>query len=182
MFERIRLLGLTEQSIIVQTRRGRNIRNVIELDPGEPERRKYDRLVQQYGRYWIKRKPACGAYNCAGHIWASRRTAILEDAEWLMILEDDGYRRLETLEPSASGDLMVYRDRQLGFLHVGVVHELRQGVTEDSPRIPWMLSKWDSTSAEVLHHYQDVPFDKQGFALVIECWTDRPTGESEGQR
>ena len=126
----------------------------------------------------MRRKPACGVYNCAGHVWASRRTTILEDFAWNMVLADDGYRQLDQGEPPAPGDLVIYRDREHGFLHVGMIAELRQGITAESPPIPWVLSKWDSTSGEVLHHFADVPFAKQGFALVIECWTDRPASGS----
>src|SRR5262249_19543602 len=111
MFEEARLLGPTERSIIVQTRHGRAVKNLIELEPGERERRKYERLLQLYGAFWVRRKAPTGAYNCAGHIWASRRTAILEDDAWQMILEDDGYRQLGTDEHPLPGDLALYKDQ-----------------------------------------------------------------------
>ncbi len=174
MFEEARMLGSTERSIVLQTHRGRDVKNLIELEPGPAERRKYERLLQQYGTFWVPRKPSTGLYNCAGHVWASRRTGIFENGEWTKILEDDGYRQLPTGKGPQPGDLVIHRDAQLGFLHVAMILELRPGVTDASPRIPWVLSKWDSTSGEVLHHFQDVPFGKQGFVLVVECWTDRP--------
>ena len=45
VFEEVRLLGPTERSIVVQTRRGRNIDNVIEPDPGFQQRRFYALLL-----------------------------------------------------------------------------------------------------------------------------------------
>jgi hypothetical protein len=173
MFEEAQLLGSTERSIVVQTRRGREVKNLIELEPGEREQRKYERLFKQYGRYWVRRKPASGVYNCAGHVWASRRTAIFEESAWEMILQDDAYRKLPSGEQPMPGDLVIYRDSNVGFLHVGMILELRSGITQESSRIPWVLSKWDSTSGEVLHHVQDVPFNQQHFTFLWEYWSDR---------
>jgi hypothetical protein len=48
-----------------------------------------------------------------------------------------------------------------------------EGVTEESPRIPWVLSKLDSTSGEVLHHFNDVTFI-EGVEHLVIFWTDRP--------
>jgi hypothetical protein len=188
MFEQWRLLGSTERSIVVQTHKGRNIENIVEVEAGEHERRKYELLLRQYGRSWEHRKPATGIYNCVGHVWASRRTMVLKnlDLQVKMILDDDGYRRVnEQAEPVMPGDVVIYRERGRGeddgFIHVGIVHELREGVSPRSPRIPWVLSKWDSTSGEVLHHFMDVPFEKQGFPFVCEFRTDRPMPRTEPQ-
>jgi hypothetical protein len=180
MFEREHLLGSTGGSIVVQTRRGRDVKNLIELEPGERERRKYELLLGRHGQHWVRRKPVTGVYNCAGHVWASRRTAILEGAFWGMVLEDDGYRRLGTGEQPMPGDLVIYRDSdsKIGFLHVGMILTLEAGIAVESPRIPWVLSKWDSTSGEVMHRSFDVPFDRRVFSVVTEYWTDRPATES----
>ena len=71
MFEELRLLGSTEKSIVVQTRKGTPIDNLVEIEPGEAEGRRYRLLLEKYGRHWEERKPATGVYNCAGHVWAS---------------------------------------------------------------------------------------------------------------
>ena len=92
MFEELKLLGPTESSIVVQTRKGTPIENLVELEPGEPEGRRYQLLLQRFGQSWKERKPACGVYNCAGHVWASRRTSVLKSEAWQTILEEDGYR------------------------------------------------------------------------------------------
>jgi len=176
MFEEARLLGSTERRIIVETRKGTRLPNLIELEPGEPERRRYELLLKKYGRNWTERKPATGGYNCAGAVWASRRTALLETESWKTVLREDGYRRLDEDEGPMVGDLVLYVEKETGeFWHVGCVMELRQGVTPDSPLIPRVLSKWDSVSGEVLHNVDDVPYGQQGFSVTKEYWTDRPS-------
>jgi hypothetical protein len=178
MFEEAHLLGFTERRIVVQTHRGRNVENQIEAEPGEQQRRKFDLLFKKHGAAWLQRKPACGVYNCAGQVWASRRTSIFEDAAWEMILADDGYRRLGSGEPPAPGDLVIYRDPRSGFLHVGMILALGEGITPDADRIPLVLSKWDSASPEVIHYvHATPPWEQQGFAVETEYWTDRPPRE-----
>ena len=56
---------------------------------------------------WNFRRDSYGLYNCAGLVWASRRTGISQNEEWLKILADDGYR--QTLHPILD-DLVLYRD------------------------------------------------------------------------
>ena len=176
MFEEARLLGPTERSIIVETRKGTRLPNLIEVEPGEQQRRRYELLVKEYGRNWIARKPPTGGYNCAGHVWASRRTALLEPESWKRVLDDDGYRPLNENENPMVGDLVLYVDREKQeFLHVGCVVELQRGIGDGSPPIPRVLSKWDSTSGEVLHNVMDVFYGQKGFSLLVEYWTDRPS-------
>jgi hypothetical protein len=64
------------------------------------------------------------------------------------------------------------REIEKGFLHVGTVFELKQ-LDGSEKQIPWILSKWDDTSPEYMHHFEHCPFpDKSGW----EFWTDRPAG------
>jgi hypothetical protein len=175
MFEELKLLGPTERSIVVQTRKGTGIENLVELDPGEAERRRYDLLLERFGANWTQRKPATGVYNCAGHVWASRRTSILKTECWQTILKEDGYRQLRDGETPVAGDLVLYADEDVGdYLHVGMILEVRDGISRESPRISWVLSKWNSTSGEVMHHAHDVPYDMHEIPFRIEYWTDRP--------
>ena len=181
VFEEARLLGSTEKSIRLQTQKGTDIPNLIELEPGEQQRRVYRLFRETFGKRWKERKPVTGVYNCAGHVWASRRTAILakEDTEdtavWRLILEEDGYRRLPEGEHPCSGDLVLYFDREKGwYLHVGEVLWPQKGIAEGSPPIPLVLSKWNSVSGETIHSAFDVPYSQQGYDLQIEFWTDRP--------
>ena len=174
MFEELKLFGPTERSIVVQTRKGNSIDNLVEIEPGEMERRKYRLLSQLFGQNWIERKPATGVYNCAGHVWASRRTSILPGQAWRTILHEDGYRRLSEMEVPVAGDLVLYTDEKEEYLHVGMILEMHEGISPQSPKIPWVLSKWNSTSGEVMHFSHDVPYPKQGITATIEYWTDRP--------
>ena len=178
MFELQRLQGPNEFQIALQTRRGRDVENAVGPALTEAHHRRYAALLEQYGRNWRERKPPTAGYNCAGHVWASRRTCIYEETEWKKILEDDGYRRTD--QPMLD-DIVLYVERERGVLHVGRIIELRQGVTETSPRIPWVISKWSDWSGEVFHHVRDVPFDMQGFDVNVECWTDRPDKGARSQ-
>lgn len=130
MFEELRLLGSTEKSIVVQTRKGTPIDNLVEIEPGEAEGRRYRLLLEKYGRHWEERKPATGVYNCAGHVWASRRTSILNEAAWDIILTEDGYRRLRDVEAPTAGDLVLYANKGIaGYLHVGMILKVQEGVS-----------------------------------------------------
>jgi hypothetical protein len=180
MFEELRLLGSTERSIVVQTRKGTCIENVVEVEPGETEQRRYRSLLNKFGQCWRERKGATGAYNCAGHVWTSRRTSILSPECWRIILKEDGYRTLRFSEMPVAGDLVLYASEEVGdYIHVGMIMEMRDGVSREAKKIPWVLSKWNSTSGEVMHYVHDVPYGKQGIRAEVEYWTDRPN-ESEG--
>lgn len=171
MFEFQKLSSHEPNHIIVQTRRSRDVANQVGAELTDEHIRRYDQVLKTYGKYWRQRKPAISGYNCAGHVWANRRTCIYEDSEWTKILEDDGYRK--TAHPMPD-DVVLYADRQYGMLHVGRVVELREGVTPQSPRIPWVVSKWNDWAGEAIHSVVDAPFSAQGFDVAIEYWTDRP--------
>jgi hypothetical protein len=176
MFDEAQRLGDTERKIALETRLGRPIDNYVEVDP--PPSHSYDKyrlVVDRYGKNWLERKPSTGIYNCAGHVWASRRTTILDAAEWKLILDDDGYRPLRDGERPWPGDIAVYidRDEDDEILHVGRVYTLGRGLTDASSPIPWVMSKWDSTSGESLHQAPDVPYRIE-FNFGVRYYTDRP--------
>jgi hypothetical protein len=179
VFETVRLVGSDEVEIPVYTRRNRAVHNsqppaVVD----ERLREKYARLLAAHPT-WEPRKVACGVYNCSGHVWASRRTAIYDQPEIDKILNDDGYRTFRDGEQPALGDLILYYMGE-SFCHVGIVFELRSinlpglpvimpGVVPHQPT-PWILSKWDDTSGEVFHHWQHVPWPD----IRTQFRTDRP--------
>ncbi|HEY2910873.1 MAG TPA: hypothetical protein VGI99_11545 [Gemmataceae bacterium] len=184
MFEAQRILGDTRRSIIVQTRAGTPIANEITLDPIEKQIEAFHQLAGKHPG-WEVRKPPVGGYNCAGHVWASRRTGLFDDldAAALTILKEDGYRLLSETEEPQRGDLVLYWESlnpRRSLYHVGVVFELRPSLQlagaaqEVSPRrIPWILSKLDAFSGEVLHNMNQVYF-YPGAQYSVEHWTDRP--------
>lgn len=140
----------------------------------------FERLVSAHPG-WEIRKRACGVYNCFGHVWASRRTAVYEESEVERILADDGYRVLASAETPLQGDLALYALVAGGdLLHVGLVVELRRisssGGSPLGHGAPWVLSKWNDVSGEVVHHVNDVPFPADEFSVAF--WTDRPRGSA----
>lgn len=125
LFEGAKLLGTTLRRLALATRLGNDIANEIIPEPDDLERWKLDHFVKLYGARWELRKPHGGVYNCAGHAWASRRTAVLDEDAVRLILGDDGYRSFASVEDVVQGDLVVYWGK-VGesletFLHVGMV-------------------------------------------------------------
>lgn len=176
MFEDLLLLSSPERDIPLYTRMRRPVRNSQSTEPDDLARRKFARLLERHGR-WEFRKPPCGTYNCFGHVWASRRTAVYDQADIEVILDDDGYRRFVAADVPQCGDLALYYDPSERWIyHVGVISELRHlfsptGATLGFP-VPWVLSKWDDASGEVLHQLEDVPWSENEFKVTF--WTDRP--------
>jgi len=170
------LLGATKESIVVETRKGRRISNEIAPEPGFREREVYRRALEAHvGPVRDERKPATGGYNCAGHVWASRRTALYDSTEWRLILEDDGYAILPGSESAVFGDLALYvRQDNNEIWHVAQFVRLRPLLTGGSNE-PWLLSKLNDTSGEVMHFacYLSSYYRTLGYETGIEYWTDR---------
>jgi hypothetical protein len=177
MFEFQKLLGNTERKIALETRLGTPIRNAIDPPPRPDQIQKFARLCEKYPQ-WRQRVGPVGGYNCLGHVWASRRTGIYDDVEGQidLIFRDDGFRVLSVNESPLPGDLVAYwtaqADRRL-FLHVGMILELR-GAEGTEISIPFVLSKFDATFGEVVHHFRHVPYP-EAFQTQIEFWTERPS-------
>jgi len=166
MFEEQRLFGETEQSIRLDTRRGSPIENARPLEPSGSEDYKFQIFWQEHrGHTWKIRSLPDIHYNCAGHVWASRRTCIYETAEWRKILEQDGYRK--TNQP-VSDDLVLYWLEDNSLAHVARVCRLvDSGLSRPTPHV---ISKWGDTGGEVFHLVSEVPSAIRG---RYEFWTDR---------
>src|SRR4051812_48949784 len=104
MFEVQKLLTTT-RTLQLQTKLGHEIGNQIAPPPSARHISDYDRLRDSS---WRNRRPACGEYNCFGHVFAARRTSIYEDVEVTKILEDDGYRKLDPNESPKPEDIIIY--------------------------------------------------------------------------
>ena len=129
--------------------------------------------MKKYGSRWKKRLDPRGCYNCAGHVWASRRTGILEDTEWEKIRKEDCYRIISELEEPRVGDLAVYKSDSFGYLHIGQIVCLLPGVSNSSPSVPRILSKWDPSSGEYEHLPKETPFHENFPDYQLRYWTDR---------
>ena len=176
MFEELLLAGPQERRIILQTHLGANIKNEIAVHP-VPEHAvaKFRRLVEHHPR-WIVRKPPTGIYNCVGHVWACRRTAVYDkfDEAVLRIRADDGYRTIDwESESPVPGDVACYWEGLNPYrncLHVGQVIYLRS--RSSLPPEVFVLSKWDDVCGEVIHVADDYPANFGNARM--EYWTDRP--------
>ena len=177
MFESILLAGPQSRSIVLQTHLGTDIQNEIALHPvPEHAQAKFDRLHNQHPN-WQLRKPATGIYNCFGHVWASRRTAVYDnfDEYVLKVRNDDGYRVIDWRgeESPCPGDVACYWeqiDPYQNCFHVGRVVQLV--AQAKLPPAVFVLSKWDDTAGEVVHQATDYP--KSFGNSRLEYWTDRP--------
>ncbi len=185
MFDHL-LIQQPARQLALQAVNGRDIANTVMPAATVADARKFELLVDGARKrlhHWVVRKPATGGYNCAGHVFACRRTAVFEskggesfETHVRLILGWDGYRLTERPLP---GDVVLYwaDGRRTNLLHLGAVSEVRplQGGVGDG--VPHVLSKWDAGSGECLHHVRHVPaFFGEDFE--VEYWTDRlhPTG------
>jgi hypothetical protein len=174
VFEEVLLGKEKGRSIELQTHLGNRIENSVAMHPVPAHAAaKFDRLVAQHPQ-WLVRKPATGIYNCFGHVWAARRTAVYDrfDEAVLMVRHDDGYRRVEwDRETPVPGDVVLYWETlepYSGCVHVARVVLLRE--RKNLPPLVYALSKWDDVCGEVIHRVDDVPFAN----AQMEYWTDRP--------
>jgi hypothetical protein len=181
MFEELRLLSQSDNSLELHTRKHRRIVNEITPAPPSRELELYAALVRKHNGWELRKAPA-GGYNCAGMVWASRRTGIFDDLDKQAcdILKDDGYRLLAGGEAVKCGDLALYWESvspRNNLYHVGVVMELRPTLFmtggQVSSQTPMILSKFNSSSGEALHRDRDI-FFFEGATYSIEYWTDRP--------
>lgn len=169
-FDPLTLL-VTERSIRVDTHLGNPIKNVVAPPAGEKSARLYDGWRAKHGARWQHRRRACGRYNCWGHLFTSRRTAIYEDQEVARALREDGYRRIP--EPDARpGDIVLYKSKDAGLLHGGQVVRLER-IVPGAATVPVILSKWNDTFGEDEHVLRDVPYCQDVESCDVEVWTDR---------
>ncbi len=114
---------------------------------------------------WQVRAPIDIHYNCAGHVWASRRTCIYKLEEWIKILKEDGYSKISNPVPD---DIVVYYMEDGSMTHVARVHQLIP--SDFGHPVPVVVSKWGDTGGEVLHFAHEVPLS---IRTKYEFWTDR---------
>ncbi len=173
MFDVQRLIGQNRQSLRLDTRAGQHIKNEVAPPPAQQSLAREQVWLNKFRAKWIKRIGPCGIYNCAGLVWASRRTAIYDDPEWDKIYQDDEYRELNGSESPMPGDLAIYSHSEVGYIHVGQVLSLEPGILPTGRPIPRILSKWDDASGEYIHFPGDVPFRDHFTDFQLRYWTDR---------
>jgi len=175
MFEIARFAGTPGRSIDVQTHKGTGLENYVAPEPTVQSANLYAAKRKQHPG-WAQRKPAAGVYNCAGMVWASRRTTLPEPSDWRRVLQEDNYRQVRRGELPHVGDLVVYvRKGYTEILHVAVVFSVDRFIGHDPSGgvAIRVLSKWDNQSGEDSHALDDLVLNG-GEEYVSEIWTDRP--------
>ncbi|HUY90227.1 MAG TPA: hypothetical protein VMV10_15930 [Pirellulales bacterium] len=176
MLVELGLLGSPKRGIIVQTRRGTSLANFLAPPPDHQAKLTYASFRARFGMRWRMRTDASGVYNCAGLVWASRRTCLTEESEWRAILKEDEYRRITSEREVAVGDVVVYVRRGSNeIIHVAKVCEkisMAGAGLEGARPVLKALSKWDNRYGEDVHAIEDV-FLNGGEAFDVEYWTDR---------
>jgi hypothetical protein len=155
--------GSSPHSIVVQTSEGNNIDNEIPSSCGDTD---HSDIVEDNLSEIIERRPTNTGYNCAGHVWAARRSCIYELKEIRKILEDDNYRELEQKKECMAGDVVLYLGMEGDFLHVAKLYK-----KIEADLVKWVaLSKFGVAGFEAFHRMRDIPYDE----YKLEFWTDRP--------
>jgi hypothetical protein len=171
-------------AMCLQTRAGRDVVHQQAANVGPREINIYQLFRAKFGAHWEPRKPACGVYNCFGHVFADRRTAIYDesDTEIAKIIADDGYRRIGQDERPQLDDIALYRQRDTRtLLHAARIVRKTTLNPLLITRIPlpvwpheyYAVSKWSDATGEDIHRIDDIPYAQQGFDIEIEIWTDR---------
>lgn len=171
MFEDYEGTFTASQDISLATHEDNPVDNEIALPPDDGSRRQALALEEQFEDVWTRRKPPCGAYNCAGHVWASRRTAIYRWSEIEKILTDDGYTKISVQE-CKPGDLAFYHTGET-WIHVGRIVGRLDSTDKGIRSSTMVLSKWDDKSGEYIHQENDVPFREDFPQYDIAYYTDR---------
>jgi hypothetical protein len=132
-------------------------------------------MASKYG--WSIRSAPTGIYNCAGMVWASRRTCIHDPRMYELILKEDDYRLVRDDERPRLGDLIVYRQVDNDeILHVGMISRVTS--TEGGGWTVLVLSKVGPNTGEAFHEPRRLPYDEMGLPYRHQFYTDRPVPET----
>ncbi len=177
MLDLLPIIGTQESWLKLQTRRKSDIPNVMPLAVDEQAVRVMQSLRAKFPD-WAVRRPANPEYNCAGLVWAARRTNIVDESAYELVLHDDGYRAIP-LRDVALGDLVIYRRTDTrAITHVGLVIEFGDpgiwldGSNAPQRSVPYVLSKMCDWGDEIIHNYFRFPRDLVDW--TVEFWTERP--------
>ncbi len=154
------------RSIPVSTRDGSHVPNFRRAeDPPEVRRGAAEMFKEEHGN--ARLRSSSSTYNCVGHLFAARRTWVESD-HLPMILERDGYSRIDDSRKLWVGDIVVYENAHGEITHVGQVVEIQPNL-EDGGRKLIILSKW-GVYGEYVHELLDVPL-RLGSPKAF--WTER---------
>jgi len=127
-----------------------------EVAPSPAQRAAEGKLAKMYTR----RRPPTAGYNCFGHAFALRRTAIFDDdgVDIDRILSEDGFALVSDSE-AAPGDVVLYSDER-GYTHAGRIDRRDPTLiitgSSTSSQVAIVLSKFNDVSGEYEHKIDDV--------------------------
>lgn len=152
MVELIQLADSRDKGPLPLATRKRNlIRNTQRLPKAKEATRKAHEEVS-HAHPFVRLRSLSSTYNCAGLVFANRRTFVEMD-DVSLILKDDGYKKISR-QLLMAGDIVLYKDESGGLTHVAVVVANEPGIG-DVLSIT-VLSQWGATG-EYLHRLADVP-------------------------
>ncbi len=136
-------------SIIIQTRKGNNIKNTVYDKISQYMQYVNSKFNKEYSKIKYRSEPTAN-YNCFGMVFASRRCFIIDNIN--KILEDDDYKKVP-LNKVLPGDIVLY------FANYEIIH---CGIVIDTPSKenfwnPLIISKWHCFR-EVIHNVNECPY------------------------
>ena len=142
------------KSIIVQTRKGSDIKNTQDYVPfAFGKLLELKDLKSKFPFVTIKGKEN-SLYNCHGLTFASKRTWIQELADLQMILKEDDYKEIPSNQ-TLPGDIVLYYSDDGDIEHSGILVDVNEG---GDVRVPRIISKWGD-GYEVIHVFSDCPYN-----------------------
>lgn len=152
--------------IDLATRAGNPIANDRRPETNPVSLKEAEKIIREAHKSAITRS-LTSKYNCMGLIFASRRTWVDTD-QLELILNDDDYTKLPSLNNVVEGDVVIYKDNGGQITHVGLVSDVKPNLTDGS-RVITILSQW-GRDGEYFHRIDDVNFR---LGIPAEAWTDR---------
>ena len=155
---------LVGDSIRLETREGNRIPN--EQKPQRDSTSMADAEEYSKSNGAESTRSLSSVYNCFGMVFASRRTRVFPDSIE-MILTDDGYTKLSSVESVIQGDLVLYtKDDEYSHVAVVVTPQFGEGGVGKRPLV---MSQWGA-DGEYLHLWDHV---NPSLGEPTEFWTDR---------
>lgn len=143
------------RTIVVQTRRGKDILNFQSAALSIPQKNEMEGLRQKYaGTILALRCPSSSLYNCHGMTFAARRTEIDDPGEVKRIMHEDDYDEIDA-DQVLPGDVMLYVAESGDIEHSGIVVEKPK---KANLYVPIIYSKWGGFW-EAIHWANNCPYD-----------------------
>lgn len=160
------LVGTPTWQIELATQIGTHINNETSVPTiSVPLRRQ--RMEDEFRNTFHPVRPPIYGYNCFGHIFASRRTAIYKP-DINLILREDGFGLISE-DQAAAADVVIYSD-SAGPVHVGRITRITR---TDRAQHVHVLSKFDDCSGEYEHEIQDRRWDQNPLQLTWKIYRER---------